>query len=172
MRLKMKLRNIIAVAVLLAPVPFVGMTVPAEAAVDHIIVLDGWVQAEDGPSLPDPTYHDQKTPFHHQIVLTHEMTKSHASFVVSTCADDEVKATLSVGLNLLNDESVVVSPRLLLFHGSDCTTQPLDNVSPLAAHAIEGGRGGGNWQIFVPSRDYLGTNLADANLTVTHSLWP
>ncbi|MET9450922.1 hypothetical protein [Streptomyces cinerochromogenes] len=103
-------------AVLLAPIPFLGMTEPAEAFTTHIVRVSGSLRVVDTGgdfSLPAET---RTRTFHRSFRLTHHTIPAR-HFVVRECAGDTL-AELTIDL-YIHDEDVLARMRMGL-HQSAC----------------------------------------------------
>ncbi|GGT07050.1 hypothetical protein GCM10010254_29480 [Streptomyces chromofuscus] len=168
----MRFGRFVATAALLAPIPFAGMTEPASAAVQHIIVVQGKIGARDGVDVWGGSSVRNESPIRETFALTHNDRSWRKTFKV--CAGDEARAVLSVRAFLRDDEQVSVRPNVWLYEGHDCESSDLDaNVWP-QSQAMPGGRGSRSWEIWLPSDEDLGAwgDAAFATVTFTHALFP
>lgn len=112
----MKLRHFIAAAVLIAPIPFIGMTSAATAASQHIVFFSGqlrvfddslkWVE-EQFTTPPQNLKHTGPTSMHFKMVR---------------CAAGATRGELQVWASLLNNNDLFVTTEVRLFEGTSCGT--------------------------------------------------
>jgi hypothetical protein len=164
----MKLGHIMAAAVLLAPIPFVGMTEPAAAASTHTVVLSGTLFAYDGGSVFG-SGDDKTKDFDKRVNLTHDEPRARLKFV--ECAGDETRAELSVELRLTQTESVSVQPTLYLYEESACNNTDRDGSQQATARRLAGGQSR-HWFLKVFNDEASSFDFVWADLTVTHNVVP
>lgn len=165
---KMKLARLMAAALLLAPIAFVGMTEPAAAANTHIVLLKGkmWV-LDSGGLLGKSSL--RKVPIDRQANLTHDAPKK--TFKFKTCAGHETRGELSVALTLTSSDRVVTSTRLRLFEESGCDNDDLDGWHAPAIRVIGVGDGH-RTRITVLNDEFESPDQVDADFTVRHNALP
>ncbi|WP_318205788.1 hypothetical protein [Streptomyces sp. SCL15-4] len=162
----MKLGHAVAVAVLLAPIPFAGMTDPAAAAAVHIVTVKVELIAKDGPPFWDMK---RITPPRKNITLDHSKRTRSVTFEV--CADGAI-AVLKLRATLLGDEKVAVRPNLLLYDGPPCSSNDLAASVYPSSQVIAGGTGKTGWEIHLPSEKFASFDYAHTSIDVSHNLWP
>lgn len=133
----MKFRHIIATAVLLAPIPFVGMTEDAAARNTHAITIKGEIGIGDYGGTGKSEFHYEQ--INKVFNLTHDNPRD--AFSWRYCAGGEVVGYVSIWLALNDaDDRVVEKPTLTLYEGATCSTRDLVKQRVGAGHAIRVGQ--------------------------------
>lgn len=161
----MKFGHAAAVAFLLAPIPFAGMTGPAVAAPVHIITVKVELVAVDGYPFVDA----EKINRQRNITLEHGKPTGTVTF--TSCADGAI-AVLKVRASLRSNETVSVRPNLLLYDGPPCNSNDIAGTFWPPSRVIAGGRGNIGWEMSVDSGKFASADYAQAFINVTHNLWP
>ncbi|WP_156691667.1 hypothetical protein [Streptomyces ficellus] len=122
----MRLRRAAAAAALPIPLLCVWLAPPASAATTHTISLTGTMTVTNaGGVFDDDT--TQTFDFRRQVRLTHDNPTN--TLTTSHCVANQTVGSLSVRVQLRNNEMVVEAPTLRLLEGSSCLTSDLDGSS-------------------------------------------
>jgi hypothetical protein len=165
----MKNGHVIAAAVLLAPIPFMGMTEPAAANSIHTVVVKGTVRAYDGGPVFGGSHNVTKT-ISRTVDLRHGGQDRHLRF--TACAGGETRADLIVDLRLNSAEQIVADSTLYLFEGSSCNSDDQDgsqsvrNPKPIS---IDQSR---HRFLKVFNNEFQSFDFVTADFTVTHNVQP
>ncbi|MFJ8504896.1 hypothetical protein [Streptomyces avermitilis] len=155
----------LAAAVLLVPIPFLGMTEPAAAANTHAVTAEGWLTAVDSGHPADGVQKE----IDGTALLTHDNPT--ANFRVQVCAGGETRGVLSVMLRLRDSEKVDTSATLYLYEDSQCNNNDLDGTvrAPNKAISLGGGR---SLRMYVKNSEFLSPDFVKANFRITHRVGP
>ncbi|MEU5809958.1 fibronectin type III domain-containing protein [Streptomyces sp. NPDC047718] len=155
-----------ATAVLIAPVPLLGMMEPAEAFTTHVVVVGGSLRVDYDPGFSNRQSQAYTRAFHKVFRIRHHADPE--PYVVSACAGDQTLAELTIAPEM-NDEEVDVTMRMQLFRSGSCDrTNRIAGVSvgPAAISKDETHR----FTIPVGGRNSF--DRAVARFSVTHVVTP
>ncbi|KJY26596.1 fibronectin type III domain-containing protein [Streptomyces katrae] len=160
----MKLGNLFAVAVLMTPLPFVGMAQPAWAHPTHTVAITGALVVENNPVFGKGSRITRHV--FREVNLTHGDPKE--SFLFVQCAGGESRGELRVTVDLIESDRVTVSALLNFFEGSTCGSTDLEefqrwNGSIAAGESVKVG-------LEAYNHEFQSNDGAVANFTVTHNV--
>ncbi len=121
----MKPGHIIAAAVLLAPIPFAGMTNPAAASSQHTVVVSGHLTVTDAGGFP--RYKKHIVNFNippRTFTLTH--SRPFGRLTHRVCAGGETRGELRVQVLLQPSQSVDALAEVRLYEESTCENLDLE----------------------------------------------
>ncbi len=157
----MKFGRVVAAAVLLTPIPFIGIAEPAAAARTHTVSIEGTLVVGNGGHAREFLDIDAR------VNLTHTSPIRHPQFEI--CANDEARGVLLFTLTLNRFDEVGVTPVLYLYEGSSCGTRDLDATASAERRLIPLG-GNRTWSMVAKNDEFLSFDVAQADFTVTQGV--
>ncbi|MFJ4776463.1 hypothetical protein [Streptomyces sp. NPDC088762] len=158
----MKLGNVAAAAVLLAPLSLMS-TDPAAAAGLHTVTVSGVLTAVDGGGFGQ-SQKKRTRDISGTFRLSH--TSPGTSRAFSVCAGGETRGEVRIQLRLTRSEAVVATTRLRLYEESDCDNEDLEETKTSSTALAPGATR--NVQFGAYTHEAGSYDFAFVKFTVTH----